>query len=136
MESARVAAVRACYDRHNAGDDTCWLELFHEDIELHFRGTHFVEDGTWHGREAVAAWFVDYFKSFRRFRFEVYDLFEEGDWVVANVGHRGVGRVSGVELVQPATACYRFSGPWIVHFSVFGDPDAALRRVREGDGED
>ena len=129
-EGGRVAAVRDCYERHNTGEDTCWLELFDENIELHFRGTHFVEDGTWHGRDVVAAWFVVYFRSFRTFRFEVYELFEEGDWVVADVGHRGVGRASGIELVQRAVACYRFAGDKIVKFSVFGDRGVALREIR------
>jgi ketosteroid isomerase-like protein len=129
-EAPRVAAIRDCYERHNAGEDTCWLELFDENIELHFRGTHFVEDGTWHGRDTVAAWFVDYFRSFRTFRFEVHELFEQGDWVLALVGHRGVGRASGIELVQPAVACYRFANGKIVQFSVFGDRDVALQFVR------
>jgi ketosteroid isomerase-like protein len=128
-EGGHVAAVRERYERHNAGDDTGWLELFDENIELRFRGTHFTEDGTWHGRDAVAAWFVDYFRSFRTFRFEVYDLFEEGAWVIADVAHRGIGRASGIELVQRAIACYRFAGGKIVTFSVFADRDTALRYI-------
>jgi ketosteroid isomerase-like protein len=132
-ESANLGAVRDCYERHNAGDDTGWLEIFDEDIELHFRGTHFVEDGTWRGRDTVARWFVDYFRSFRTFQFDVYELFERGDWVIADVGHRGVGRASGIELVQRAVACYRFTGGKIVQFGTFGDRQTAMRFIRESE---
>lgn len=80
----------------------------------------------------MAAWFVDYFRSFRSFRFEVHELFEQGDWVVADVGHRGVGRASGIELVQRAVACYRFANGKIVQFCVFGDRDVAQQFMQKG----
>ena len=129
-QSPRVAAIASCYERHNRGDRTGWLELFADDMELSTEGTRFIEETSLRGKEAIAKWFVEYFEAFREYEFKVESLSEVGDWVVAVAPVRGVGRSSGIELGHLGLACYRFAREKIVEFRTFGDLDAALALVR------
>ena len=126
-----VKLIRHCYARHNEGDDTAWLEVFDEDMEMSVEGLSFFEDGTWRGRDEVAKQFVNYFGAFSEFRFFVHELAHVGDWVFADVTHRGRGRSSGIELAVRSFAVYRFQDGKVVDFAVLRsrrDADALMRR--------
>jgi ketosteroid isomerase-like protein len=131
--AAEVQAIRHCYARHNEGHTTAWLDVFDPDMEMTCRGLSFFEDGTWHGREEVARQFVGYFDSFGDFRFLVHELIALGDWVLADVTHRGRGRRSGIELGVRSGALYRFVNDRVVEFVVLptrqqAEAWAAVRR--------
>ncbi|GAC1436875.1 MAG: hypothetical protein NVSMB51_09180 [Solirubrobacteraceae bacterium] len=128
-ESARAGAIRRCYEQHNAGDQTGWIDLFDENLEFSTQGTRFAEETSLRGKEAVVAWFVDYFESFRDYEFVVEDIREIGDWIVAVVPVRAVGRTSGIEVGQFGVGCFRFTGEKVVEFRTFGTLDAALETV-------
>ena len=121
-----VQAIRCCYARHNEGDDTAWLEVFDEDMQMRVEGLSFFEDGTWQGRDEVAKQFVNYFGAFSDFRFFVHELSHVDDWVFADVTHRGRGRSSGIELSVRSFAVYRFENGKVVDFAV-------LRTRRDAD---
>ena len=60
----------------------------------------FIDPGTYHGRDAVGAWFGDWFRSFDRdARFEVKELSElDGGSVLLVADRHARGRGSGVEV--------------------------------------
>jgi ketosteroid isomerase-like protein len=63
-----------------------------------------LDSGTDFGRDAIARWFESWFSQFRDdHSFELGDLREVGDAVLAVTTHRGRGRASGA-IVQATTA--------------------------------
>jgi ketosteroid isomerase-like protein len=73
------------------------------------------DSGTHVRREAIARWFESWFSQFRDdYSFELEDVREVGDAVVAVSQHRGTGRASGINVEATSASVFWVSltGSW------------------------
>ena len=97
-----------------------------------FEGGHparFEDNGTYVGRDAAARWCESWFTKFTDdYVFEVEELREVGDAVVAIVRHHGTGRASGVPVKAATANVYWLRDGLVVRTEIFwNDVDGALR---------
>ena len=107
MSQENVQIVRDYFAAANAQDFPRAMTFYAEDVEMFSSGDLTWEGGTIKGLEAVGQWFGEWFRSFKRgYHFEVEQVFDVGDTVLAVARHRGEGKASGV--VVEATNAYVF----------------------------
>jgi ketosteroid isomerase-like protein len=107
MSQKNVQIVRDYFAATNAQNFPRAMSFYGEDVEMFMSGDATVEGGALKGREAVGQWFGEWFRSFKRgYHFEVEQVFDVGDTVLAVARHRGEGKASGV--VVEATNAYVF----------------------------
>ncbi|MHB8234093.1 MAG: nuclear transport factor 2 family protein [Solirubrobacteraceae bacterium] len=100
MSQQNMDVVRTFIEATNRGDFAAAMAAYADDVLL------IVEEnavptgaGSFTGREAVGAWFADWFRSFARgYRFEIEEIDALGDRVFMVASHHGRGRSSGVSL--------------------------------------
>jgi ketosteroid isomerase-like protein len=87
------------------------------------------DNGTYVGRDAAARWYESWFTKFTDdYVFEVEELREVGDAVVAIVRHHGTGRASGVPVEAETANVYWLRDGLVVRTEIFwNDVDSALR---------
>jgi uncharacterized protein len=97
--SENVEVVRDQYAATNERDFSRAMAHYDADVVL-IVPSGFLDPGTYQGRDAVGAWFGDWFRSFDRdARFEVKELSElDGGAVLLVADHHARGRESGVEV--------------------------------------
>ena len=120
--SENTARVQALYDRLNRRDATMMAELLHEDLKDH------TSHGETDGRAAHEQHVLASIEGFPDLRFEVSDLFGDGDKVVAR------GRLSGTNkgpFMGAPPSGKAFSIAWIAIYHFRGDKVA--ERWLQGD---
>ena len=96
MSKGDVDVVRDQFAAVNERDFPRAMSLYAEDVVL-VVDPDFLEGGTYEGREAVGAWFGNWFATFERdYRFEIEEARDLGDRVFIDASHSGRGRGSGV----------------------------------------
>ena len=83
-----------------AADLAAGADVLAEDVTFSFHGDSgpFAGAETMVGKEAGVAWMKDWFSRFTDFQFEVDEVLDLGDRVLAVTTHRGKGRASGVPV--------------------------------------
>lgn len=98
------------------------------DVVWDLRDTASPEAGVYHGRDEVREFYRRWSGAFSDWNFEIEELIDAGDKVVAFVTERAHGRGSGVEVeMQRANVTTFDDRGTIVHFRSFSDREAALR---------
>jgi ketosteroid isomerase-like protein len=82
MSQENVDAVRRAYEATNHGDYERVESLFHPEIEFHTFARS-PEAGVYRGKEAVREYNENLFQQFASIRFEMRELVDAGDRVVA-----------------------------------------------------
>jgi predicted SnoaL-like aldol condensation-catalyzing enzyme len=83
--------------------------------------------GIHEGKEAVGAWFGDWFQSFGRdYRFAIDEAREVGDLIFIHATHGGSGRASGVEVHGENSYLYRVSNGKVTRVEFFATRAEAL----------
>ena len=87
--------------------------------------------GVYHGHDGVRTYWRRWLSAWSDIRFEVEDVRDAGDEVVALiVNQRQIGRHSGIETVMPPYALvFTFRDGRIVRWKNYADQDSALRAV-------
>lgn len=119
--------IRDQYAATNERDFERVLAFYAEDVELIVREPYLLA-GRFKGREAVGAWFGDWFSTFDRdLRFDVTECrsLPSGE-VLLVADNRARGRASGVELQGTVVWLYRVAGGKIVRVEGFPSREAAL----------
>ena len=99
MSQANVDVVRDQFEAVNERDFRRAMSHYAEDVELVVDPHAFLASGTWKGREAVGAYFGDWFSTFEPgYRFELEETLDLGDKVLLVATHYGRGRSSGAEV--------------------------------------
>jgi ketosteroid isomerase-like protein len=112
---ANLEIVRDQYAATNERDFARAMAHYDADVVL-IVPDGFVDPGTYHGRDAVGAWFGDWFRSFDRdARFELTELHElDGGEVLLVADHHARGRGSGVVVRATLVWVYGVRGGKIV----------------------
>jgi ketosteroid isomerase-like protein len=82
-------------------------EIFHPDLAYHPRAED-PETDTQFGRDAWEAILSDYIEALSEITFDIVELIDAGDRVIASTVLHGRGNVSGVEVSDPYVHVYRF----------------------------
>jgi ketosteroid isomerase-like protein len=118
MSEQNVQIVRDYFSAANEQDFPRAMSFYAEDVEMFSSGAP--EGGTIKGREAVGRWFGDWFRSFRRgYHFELEQVLDVGDTVLAVARHGGEGKASGVVVEAVNAYVVRIEDGKIAFLGVF-----------------
>ncbi len=99
MSEENVELVRQMYDQALETPDALY-EMLDDEIEWETGGLAYPNLPTGRGREVVRKFFREWVGAFEDWGFEVEELIEAGDSVVACIHQWGRGRSSGVSVDQ------------------------------------
>jgi ketosteroid isomerase-like protein len=108
MPLSRVDTVRRLFELFNAGVDDVPEDLVSPEIEFVSPLTE-VRGRPYRGYDDARQWLADVGEQFERWHYDIAEIREDDDAVIATGVVHLEGRASGVELDQPAT--------WRAHFA-------------------
>jgi uncharacterized protein len=131
MSQANVEMVRRVYDAAARGDNDAPFDLYAPDIEWDFsaRAIMVGREAVYHGHEGVRRCWRDYLTVFERLDFELEQLIDAGDQVLAIVRERSVGRLSQVAVDTRVYAVWALRAGKIVRMRGYIDRSEALEAV-------
>jgi ketosteroid isomerase-like protein len=128
MSQRDVDIVRGQFEAVNEGDFARAMSCYADDVELEVSPDAFVERGTFSGREAVGAWFGNWFATFEPgYRFDITEARDLGGVVLLVASHHGRGRTSGAEVHGETAYLYKVRDGKIVRAELYPDRAAALK---------
>jgi ketosteroid isomerase-like protein len=126
MALSDAEVIRDQYAAVNERDWPRSMSHYAEDVELVVSSG--IMAGTHKGRDAVGAWFGDWFSSFARdARFDITELTELDDGSILLVAdHHASGRASGIEVEDTVHWRYHLRNGKITHVRGFETREDAL----------
>jgi ketosteroid isomerase-like protein len=127
-----IEVVRDQYDAVNERDFARAMGHYSDDVELIAAPS--ILGGVFRGRDAVGAWFGDWFRSFdHNARFEIREIAElEGGAVLVVADHEAKGRASGVGVRAEFIWLYHLREGKVVHVWGHETREQALEAARHG----
>ena len=128
MSEENIDVVRTLYDAAARRDDATPFEVYAEDIVFDISNSRRVALALrpiYHGHEGVRQYWRETLSAFGEIDFEVTELIDAGDQVLAVIREREVGRASGVPVETTHTAVLTLSGGKIIQVQMFDDPEQA-----------
>jgi ketosteroid isomerase-like protein len=126
--SENVETMRAALAAFNRRDGESFGVRFASEVEIvPVRAA--LEGTTYHGPEAAAQYCAAVDATWENLRWEVEDIRDGGDWVLALGRIRGLGRDSGAEVDARAGWVARFEDGAITNFHTYADRSEALEAV-------
>jgi ketosteroid isomerase-like protein len=126
MSVENLELVRSHFEAFNSGDIERCLEFWRDDVEL-VVSEALPEPGHYLGRDAAAAWFDNYFRSFEPgYTFLLEEIFGVAGDVVVIAPHHGIGRRSGIEISGESAYLYRVEDEKIARLALYRDRGEAL----------
>ena len=129
MSQWNVDVVRRIYDAAARRDDVIPFEVYAEDIiwdMSNSRRALLAMAPVYHGHEGVRQYWRENLFAFGEIDFEVEELIDAGDQVLAVIREREVGRASGVPVETTHLAVYTLRGSKVIQMQVFDDRQQAL----------
>lgn len=128
MSQENVDVVLDQFAAVNERDFTRAMNHYAEDVVLLVDTDAFLQSGTFRGREAVGAWFGDWFATFEPgYKFEIEEARDLGDRVLLIASHRGRGRTSGVEVGGETGYLYEVRDGKVVRAELYRSGEKARR---------
>ena len=133
MSQENVEVVRAALEAFNRRDGAAFDALLASDAEI-FPVRAAVERMSYQGADAGSQYCAAVDERWENARWEIEDVRDDGDWVVA-LGHiRGRGRHSGAAFDARAGWVAHLDEGLIARFQTFSDREQALKAVGLEDG--
>jgi ketosteroid isomerase-like protein len=107
-------------------DPEGFYEIVHPDVEWDIRDSDSPMAGIYHGRESVRDFYRRWTGAFSEWAYELEELIDAGDQIVAFVLEHGRGRASGVDVAMRRANVWTFRDGLIVRFRSFSSREAAL----------
>jgi ketosteroid isomerase-like protein len=129
MSQANVDVVRRIYDAAARRDDVIPFEVYAEDIIWDISNSRralLAMKPAYHGHDGVRQYWRENISVFGEVDFEVEELIDAGDQVLAVIREREVGRASGVPVEATHLAVYTLSGGKVIQMQVFDNRQQAL----------
>jgi ketosteroid isomerase-like protein len=130
MSQENVDVVRGIYDAVARRDDVTPFGVYAEDIVWDLsnaRRAALNPKPVYQGHEGVRHAWRDMLSAFGEVDFEVEELIDAGDQVLAVIREREVGRASGVPVETTHLAVWTLAGGKVTRMQVFDDRHAAER---------
>jgi ketosteroid isomerase-like protein len=136
MSQENVEMVRGIYALWPRRDNVTPFEVYSSDIVFDLSNTRRVALGlkpVYQGHEGVRQFWRESLSVFGEIDFEVEELIDAGDEVVAVIREREVGRASGVPVETTHLAVWTLADGKVVQMQMFDDRQQALEAagVRE-----
>ena len=132
MSEENLDVVRRIYDAAARRDAVIPFEIYAEDIiwdMSNSRRALLAMKPVYHGHEGVRQYWRENVSVFGEVDFEVEELIDAGDQVLAVIREREVGRASGVPVETTHLAVYTLRGGKVIQMQVFDDRQQALKAV-------
>jgi ketosteroid isomerase-like protein len=127
MSRENLEVVREHIENTNSRNFEAVMAGYDPNVELVVSDDVAVDPGVYRGAEAVGEWFGSWFRTFAPgYRLEITELTPVNAAVVVTLDHRGVGRLSGVEVTTRYHNAYWFRESKIVRIELFRDRADAL----------
>jgi ketosteroid isomerase-like protein len=128
MSQQNVEIVRRCAESMNRRDVSQLLELFDRDIVYHPRADE--PDPSPHvGRDAYERLVGGFVESFSEISFEILELIDAGDHVIASTVLRGRGSASGADVSDAYVFVYKLRDGLVVEGWEYRTRQQALEAV-------
>ena len=117
------------YDALDRRDDVTPFEVYGEDIVFdlsHARRADLLMKPVFEGHEGVREFWREAFLAWGDVKFEVEELIDAGDRVLAVIHERFVGRASGVPVETSHLAVYTLADSKVTQLQVFDEREPAL----------
>ena len=128
MSAQNVEAVRRSWDGFNRGDLDAFFADTAEDIEFE-EDPALPEAGVFRGRREISRYIASFQEGMADHRFELEDVRDLGDRVLALLKETGRGASSGVDVQQRPAFVYEFRGGLIVRVRAYLDRSQGLASV-------
>jgi ketosteroid isomerase-like protein len=128
MSKENVEVVRAIYDAYARGDLRAAFEHFHDDIEW-FGPPDVSSSGFAQGHEGVRHSLDTWLGAWEEHHFELRDLHDARDQVLAAGWQRGRGKGSGVEVSEEIFSVWTLRSAKVVRQRMFRDRAQALEAL-------
>jgi uncharacterized protein len=125
MSQENVEIVRGLYEAWQRGDFEAGMEPFDEDVEW-FNPPEAPGSGSFRGREGVRHAMASWIGAWVDFRFELRELIDHGDEVLACGWQHGRGKGSGVDVSEESFSVWTLRANKIVRQRMFRDKGQAL----------
>jgi ketosteroid isomerase-like protein len=126
MSQENANVVRAVVDAQRRRDWQAFRRLYDPDIEWEDASGLWGDWGRRRGFEEVREAWVTWFEAFENVDFEIEELIDVGDKVVAFIRATGRGRESGVVIDQRLPSVWTVRGQRVVRVSGYREPGDAL----------
>jgi ketosteroid isomerase-like protein len=129
MSEENVNLVRGIYEAVDRRDDVSPYELYADDIVWdvsHTGFAHMLAQPVYHGHEGVRQFWREMVTSFGAWDFEVEEMVDAGDRVLAVVRDHAIGRASGVPVKGGHIAVWTLSEGKVARLQTFDDREQAL----------
>jgi ketosteroid isomerase-like protein len=129
MSQENLEVVRAIYDAYERGDYRAAFECFHEDIEW-FGPPDVSNSGFARGHEGVRHSLSTWVGTWDEYHFELRELIDAGDQVLAVGWQRGRGKGSGVGVSEEIFSVWTMRTGKVVRQRMFREKVQAVEAVR------
>ena len=129
MSQANVDVVRRLYDAAARRDEVIPFEVYAEDIIWDISNSRralLAMKPVYHGHDGVRQYWRETTSAFGEIDFEVEELIDAGDRVLAVIREREIGRTSRAPVETTHLAVFTLSGGKIIQMQVFDDREQAL----------
>src|SRR5512132_1402070 len=127
MSQENVEIVRGIYDAVARRDDATPFEFYAEDIVWdmsNLRRAALYKKPVYHGHEGVRESWRESLAAFGQVDFEVEELIDAGDQVLAAIREREVGRASGVPVEASHLAVWTLADGKVIRLQIFDSRQA------------
>ena len=128
MSQENLELVRRACEALNAGDIDGLVRLCHEDFDLDMSDRVFNPE-RYSGHEGIRRFYAEVKEPWEHYTWEVEDLRDHGDVVLALVRTRGRGRGSGLELDREAAMVWTVRAGRATGLRFYRDREAAVEAV-------
>jgi ketosteroid isomerase-like protein len=131
MPDSDVDVVRELLDRVNSGDRERLYELISEDFVSEVPPSLSAEPDVYRGHDGVRRYFEGFEGMIDDVRFDVVELHEVGDQVIADLVLKGRGAASGIEVEMRAVVVHWIEGGKVSRMQPYPDLETAREALRK-----
>jgi ketosteroid isomerase-like protein len=131
MPDSDVDVVRELLDRVNSGDRERLYELISEDFVSEVPPSLSAEPDVYRGHDGVRRYFEGFEGMIDDVRFDVVELHEVGDQVIADLVLKGRGAASGIEVEMRAVVIHWIEGGKVSRMQPYPDLETAREALRK-----
>ena len=132
MSQANVEIVQGIYEAVARRDAATPFEVYAEDIVWDVSNSSravLAMKPVYHGHKGVRQYWRENLSSFGEVDFEVRELIDAGDHVLAVIREHEVGRASGVPVEASHVAVWTLADGKVVRMQIFDNREQALKAV-------
>jgi ketosteroid isomerase-like protein len=129
VAASNLELIRALYERFRQDDVASTLELLSEDFVGEVPPSLSAEPDVYEGHEGALRYMRGFDGLMEDVRFELVELHEQGDVVIAELRWMGRGATSGAEIDQPVVVVHEIEDGKIKRMDPYPDLESARAAV-------